>query len=71
MAVKWYAIHLPIEIVNGITKRPVSICSDVSEGFDLKKLQNKFGLDNIVELPRRPLSDDKYDKATKKLDKLV
>ena len=71
MTVKWYAIHLPVEVVNDITKQPVSICSSVSQDFNLKKLQEKFGVNNVVELSRKPQIDDRYNKSTKKIEKIT
>lgn len=74
MEIKWYAIHLPIYVIDNeagpITKEPISICSSVSEGFDLTKLQSKFGAANVVELPYKPTVDVEYNKTTRKLEKL-
>ena len=69
--IKWYAIHLPTYInTKGIEKKPVSMCSSASQDFDLEKLQEKFGVDNVVEIPNQPKIGETYNKASKKIEVL-
>ena len=60
--VKWYAI------CNPNTKEPISFATDDSQGFNLTELQNRFGLDNIVEITHQPTQDEVYNKKTKQIE---